>query len=80
MAVLCFAAGAGCYWRVSHLSEGAVCPDGRYELKTHVSLLGSQIPIMVDSRTGDMWMFVPLGDSPESGWQHFDPPRRPGPP
>ena len=74
---LCFMAGAGCFWLGSHLSGGEVCPDGRYELRANFSLGSGQMPLLVDSRTGDTWLFFPFGDGPESGWQHFDPPKRP---
>ena len=72
--MLCFAAGAGSFWIGSYLSGGAVCPDGQYELRTNV---GGQLPLLVDSRTGDTWMFLPDYGSRKGGWQHYDPPERP---
>ena len=71
-AVLCFTAGAGSFWIASYLSDGAVCPNGQYELRTN--FLG-KLPMLVDSRTGDTWVFLPHEN--KTGWRYYEPPRRP---
>ena len=71
-AVLCFTAGAGSFWIASYLSNGAVCPDGRYELRAN--FLG-KLPMLVDSRTGDTWVFVPREN--KTGWRYYAPPSSP---
>ena len=71
-AVLCFTAGAGSFWIASYLSDGALCPNGQYELRTN--FLG-KLPMLVDSRTGDTWVFLPVEN--KTGWQYYEPPRRP---
>ena len=42
-----------------------------YELR--FPLGSNSVPMLVDARTGDTWMFVATGE----GWRYFPPPKRP---
>ena len=84
---VCLIAGASCFllgsslpadWNGNGTSEGTIYPDERYELRTDISVgSGSRLPLLVDSRTGDTWLFLPRIGNNEGGWQYYAPPGRP---
>lgn len=48
--------------------------SSRYELRG--SFGNNSLPMLVDARTGDTWLFV--ATATDKGWRHFPPPKRPG--